>query len=403
MVGAKGTALSLAKRLLTIWQWSIKVQGQDVCLPALMALNIGQFMTQEEVLENVDDSLWFVAYSCALQRVGEAARGQRWQWPRGKAREVGVSALVRAFWDETGVELAASCTKLCWELPLRGVFRRRERGAISHAITFLDDVAVRVPSLDTWDQFVWPLGAAMPLAATKVEQYGYCHGHAIDLGPIMLATQLRVTDEEGTYLCVAWALVFDGSILAYNPTRDKAEWVPAHGISDDLSWAEERSAVALANFVPHIPQEVARIARLRARHLMSWPDDSSLEEEGEDGQAEEEDEDDGQVEEEEGEREEEDPMDMEEHGEANPEPSSGSAGLKQGEMEQEAEPWRRRQSWEWGSIMDEEEPLTFDELRSDSNATVGGHSPVHSTLQELGSPQETAVEVHMWDSEVEAL
>ena len=34
---------------------------------------------------------------------------------------------------------------------------------------------------------------------------------------------------------------------------------------------------------------------------------------------------------------------------------------------------------------------------------VGGHSPVHSTLQELGSPQETAIEVHAWDSEVEAL
>ena len=72
MVGTKGTALSLAKCLLTIWQWSIKVQGQDVCPRALTALNIGQFMTWEEVLENVDNSLWFAAYSCALQRVGEA-------------------------------------------------------------------------------------------------------------------------------------------------------------------------------------------------------------------------------------------------------------------------------------------------------------------------------------------
>ena len=37
-----------------------------------MALNIGQFMTREEVLEGVDDSLWFAAYSHSLQRVGEA-------------------------------------------------------------------------------------------------------------------------------------------------------------------------------------------------------------------------------------------------------------------------------------------------------------------------------------------
>ena len=162
MVGAKGAAMSLAKHLLTIWQWSIKVQGWDIYLPTLMALNIGQFMTREEVLENVDDSLWFTAYSHALQRVGEAAHGRQWQWPRGKAREVGVSALVRAFWEETGNKLTTSCTKLCWELPLRGVFRRRERGAISHVITFLDDVSLCVPSLDAWDQSVWPLGMAMP-------------------------------------------------------------------------------------------------------------------------------------------------------------------------------------------------------------------------------------------------
>ena len=197
MVGAEGIALSLAKHLLTIWQWSIKAQGQDVCPPALTTLNIGQFMTQEEVLENVDDSLWFVAYSCTLQRVREAMCGQWWQWPRGKVQEVEVSALVRAFWDETGVELAtSSCMKLCWELPPRGVFRRRERGAISHAIIFLDDMAMRTPSLDAWDQFVWLLGAAMPWATTEVEQYGYRRGHPIDLGPVMPATQLRVTDEE---------------------------------------------------------------------------------------------------------------------------------------------------------------------------------------------------------------
>ena len=70
---------------------------------------------------------------------------------------------------------------------------------ISHAITFLDDVVVRIPSLDTWDQFVWLLGGVMPQATTEVEQYGYHHSHTIDLSPVMPATQLRVTDEEGTY------------------------------------------------------------------------------------------------------------------------------------------------------------------------------------------------------------
>ena len=229
-VGTEDAPVSLAKHLLTIWQWSIKVQGWDVCPPTPTALNIGQFMTWEEVLENVDNSLWFEAYSHTLQRVGEAVCGRQWQWPRGKVWEVGVSPLVRVFWEEAGVELATSCTKLCWKLPPRGVFRRRERGMVSHAITFMDDVAVRIPSLDAWDQFVWPLGTAMLWAAMEVEQYGYCCGHTVDLGPVMPVTQFRVTDEEGTYLCVAWALVFEGSILAYNPARDEAEWVPTCGI-----------------------------------------------------------------------------------------------------------------------------------------------------------------------------
>ena len=130
---------------------------------------------------------------------------------KGEGAGGGVSPMVRAFWEETGVELITSCMKLCWELPLGGVFRRRERGVISHVITFLDDVAVHVPSLDAWDQFVWLLGAAMPQATMEVEQYGYHRGHAIDLSPVMPATQFRVTDEVGTYLCAVWALVFEGA------------------------------------------------------------------------------------------------------------------------------------------------------------------------------------------------
>ena len=97
-----------------------------------------------------------------------------------------------------------------------------------------------------------------------------------------------MTDEAGTYLSVVRVLVFEGSILAYNPARDKVEWVPMRGLANDLTWAEEKSAVALVNYVPCISQEVAHIARLWARHLMSWPNDSSSLEEEEEEQKEEE-------------------------------------------------------------------------------------------------------------------
>ena len=53
-------------------------------------------------------------------------------------------------------------------------------------------------------------------------------------------------------------------------------------------------------------------------------------------------------------------------------------------------------------MMDDKQPLAFDDLWSDSDMTVGGCSPAHLTLQVPGSPQD-AMEVHAQDSEVEAL
>ena len=57
MVGTEGTALSLAKCLHAVWRWSVKVLGWDICPPTPTALNIGQFMTKEEMSEGVDKPL----------------------------------------------------------------------------------------------------------------------------------------------------------------------------------------------------------------------------------------------------------------------------------------------------------------------------------------------------------
>ena len=233
------------------------------CLPTCPTpLNIGQFMTKEEVAEGVGEPHWFVAYSHALQWVGEAAHGWKWEWPAREALEVKVSPLVRTFWEETGKDLTVACIKLRWEPTPRAIFNKREEGPVAHIITFLDKLAVPVPSLDAWDQLVWPPAAAVLWALTEAELYSYCCGQAVDLSPVMLVAQFRMTDKVGMYLCVARALLFEGSILAYNPAKNEAKWVPAHGLANDLTWAEERSAVALANYLPHIPDEVARITRL---------------------------------------------------------------------------------------------------------------------------------------------
>ena len=155
---------------------------------------------------------------------------------------------------------------------------------------------------------------AVPQALTEAEPYGYCHGQAVELRPVMPAAQLRVTDEVGTYLCEAQALVFEGSILAYNPTRDEVEWVPMCGLANNLTWAEERSTMGLANYVPHVSQEVARITRLGAHRLVSWPTNSSTSEEEEEQEEE------------------------EEHEEVDPELLITDAELEQGKEDQEGEP-----------------------------------------------------------------
>ena len=63
---AEGMALSLAKHLVMVWLWNIKVHREDNCPPALSILNIGQFTTDEEMAGGVGEPHWFMTYSCAL-------------------------------------------------------------------------------------------------------------------------------------------------------------------------------------------------------------------------------------------------------------------------------------------------------------------------------------------------
>ena len=70
-LGAEGTALSLAKCLLTVWGWSLRVQGWDICPPTPTILNIGQFMMWDEV-----QGKWTICYGlrCTLASCREWGR-----------------------------------------------------------------------------------------------------------------------------------------------------------------------------------------------------------------------------------------------------------------------------------------------------------------------------------------
>ena len=59
---------------------------------------------------------------------------------------------------------------------------------------------------------------------------------------------------------------------------NEVEWIPVCGLTNDLTWAKERSTMALANYVPCVLAEAAQIARLGACQIVSCPDSSLLEE-----------------------------------------------------------------------------------------------------------------------------
>ena len=338
MSGVAGTALSLAKCLLAAWQWNINVRGEDACPPALTILNIGQFMTDEEMAGSVGEPHWFVAYFHTLQWVGKVAHRWKWEWPTREALEVKASPLMHSFWQETGMDLTVASIKLCWEPPLRALYCQKENSPTTHIITFLDELAVWVPSLNAWDQLVWPPAAAVPWTLTEGELYGYCHGQVVDLDLVMSVAQFQVMDEGGAYLCIARALVFEGSVLAYNPTMHEAEWVAVHGLVNDLTWTEERSAMALVNYVLCIPVEAAWIARLGACQIVSCPDDSST------------------LEEEEAQHPEQQTMDTEPKWEEESEDRA-----RQTDLEEEAEPNRWWHLQDWEAVMEGSERLAYDD------------------------------------------
>ena len=244
---------------------------------------------------------------------------------------------------------------------------------------------------------------AVQQALTEAELYGYCCSHMVDLSPMMPVAQFLVTDKGGAYLCIVRPLVFKGSVLVYNPAMNEAEWVPVHGLTNDLTWAEERSAVALVDYVPCIPVEVAWITRLGARRIVSCPNDFST------------------LEEEEARHSELQNMDTEPEWE-----EESEDGARQTDPEEEAKPNRWQHPHDWEAVMEGSEGLAYDDPQLDSDVTVMGadgprgpalspHTPRRAAPHMLRLPMDhmpplevaithgDAMEVHVDEAELDNL
>ena len=89
----------------------------------------------------------------------------------------------------------------------------------------------------------------MPVSPHERTSMGYLQGCITELGSTMPPMQFRISHPSRAFICFARGLVFEGSVLAYDPTTNQAEWIPVRVMAPDLSLAEERSALALCNLV----------------------------------------------------------------------------------------------------------------------------------------------------------
>ena len=158
--GVEGMARSLAKHLVAAWWWNIKVQREGECPLTSSVLNMGQFIMDEEAAGSMGEPHWFVAYSHVLQWVGKVAHRREWE-SRREVLEIKAYLLVHAFWHETDVDLMMTSVKLCWEPGPRALYHQRDNGPTAHIFSYLDELAVRVPTLEAWDQMVWPTMAVI--------------------------------------------------------------------------------------------------------------------------------------------------------------------------------------------------------------------------------------------------
>ena len=78
----------------------------------------------------------------------------------------------------------------------------------------LDEVATRCTSPIMWDPFAFPLTDNV---CWREEALYYCPGKTLDVGTCMPGFKLMLQDNKGEYPYSGRTLIFEGSMLVYDP------------------------------------------------------------------------------------------------------------------------------------------------------------------------------------------
>ena len=211
-----------------------------------------------------DHTPLLLTYASTLQCMGEATEGRTW-CPTGMCFTLQISLLINAFIEETGGELIELDIASCWGQPLEEVLRQKDDGPFVDVISYLDGLAQHMPTRKTWDELVFPPPLAEPHTPRQSSHLGYILGHTMDLGSTLPPPlRFHITNPNGEFLCVARGLLFEGSVLTYDPATNGAEWIPVRGTVNDLSPMEDGCALELSNItIPDFPEDAPLIDHFR--------------------------------------------------------------------------------------------------------------------------------------------
>ena len=120
-------------------------------------------------------------------------------------------------------------------------------GVRQSIIRKLDETATQDTSTIMWDLFAFP---QTDQECWREEALCYHPGKTLDIGTRMPGFRLMLQDNKGEYPHSGRTLIFEGSMLVYDPQWDIAQWVPKWGTSATLTMPELRTANDLNNIVP---------------------------------------------------------------------------------------------------------------------------------------------------------
>ena len=178
--------------------------------------------------------------------------GRKWISERG-IRVPKITRVVEIFLNATGTWVPPNRIRKCWSAWRNNIPVQNLRGMRQSIVRQLDELATCDTSTITWDQFAFPL--------TDQEGWGeealcYHPGKTLDIGRRMPGFRLMLQDDNEQYPHSGRTLIFEGSMLVYDPQRDIAQWVPIRGMSATLTMPELRAAYDLNNFVPSPSSEL---------------------------------------------------------------------------------------------------------------------------------------------------